>query len=119
MMAKWRPTRLARAWSLAAEDLGIEFTSPFQFIGRDGQSHTCSGLVKYFGTVKGTLIVSRDDPEMELLDEMAEGLGFHLTALSPFHYERYDRTAFVEALKDWGWFGPIEERPAWLGESAL
>lgn len=29
-------------------------------------------------------------------------------------YTRFDRARFIEALSDWGWYGPPALRPNWL-----
>lgn len=29
-------------------------------------------------------------------------------------YRQYEREGFIEALSDWGWFGPADGRPDWL-----
>jgi hypothetical protein len=103
---------MAQAWLEAAADLGIEFQSPFCMRTNDGREVWCSGLLPHFGGPKGTVIASRDDPD-EALD-VADALGYYAPGLSPDCYETYDRASFVEALSDWGWYGPAERQPKWL-----
>jgi hypothetical protein len=107
-----RETALASAWREASNDLGFEFISPFTFADLSGGLHGCSGLVVHVGSVMGALVVSQydDDPNADIIG--AE-LGFFSSALNPLHYERYDRAVFLETLLDWGWYGPVETRPAW------
>ena len=93
-------TKMAAAWIQAAQDLGFEFDSPFVFTGSDGKRHQCSGLIRHIGSPTGTMIVSRDDPEFEVLHEVCSGLGFYESALSPRYYEKYDRARFMETLRD-------------------
>jgi hypothetical protein len=40
-------------------------------------------------------------------------LGYFATRINVVAYSNYDRTAFVDTLNDWGWFGPEEQRPGW------
>ena len=106
-------TPMAKAWQQASIDLGFEFVTPYTFIDDAGNSHTCSGLVVHFGCAKGTLIVSQYDEDPDA-DVVGAELGYYTSALSPYHYEKYDRGVFMETLADWGWYGPPEKRPAWI-----
>jgi hypothetical protein len=107
-------TRMARAWKEAANDLGIEFLSPFRFAGPDGCEYVCSGLLIHFGGPKGTTIHSGlEDPDLEATIEAAEAMGFYTSGLSPHYYEAYDRELFTNTLNDWGWFGDESQKPSW------
>lgn len=120
---------MAQAWQMAAADLSIEFVSPYTFRDAADGEFTCAGLLVNFGGPKGTIIHSQHDFESDeqwaLADAAETALGFYGSGLSPYHYERYERELFVEALNDWGWFGPEGEHPSWFtggfgvhGESA-
>jgi hypothetical protein len=102
--------RLARAWKTAAADLEIRFVEPFQLTDETGAAVQCAGYLPDFGGSKGTVIISREDPDSAC--EMAIANGYYTSALNPRYYERYDRTHFIETLTDWGWFGK-EPPPAW------
>jgi hypothetical protein len=103
--------RLVEAWKNAAHDLSIEFKTPF--ILREGEREVCcAGLLPHFGSPKGTVLASRNDPDDAL--DLADTLGYYAPGLNPDYYETYDRARFVAALLDWGWHGPPEARPAWL-----
>lgn len=104
--------RMTSAWMEAATDLKIEFRAPFCMRTSDGHEVWCSGLLPHFGSPIGTIIASQEDPD-EALD-VADALGYYAPGLSPDRYESYERTTFVEALSDWGWYGPAELRPKWL-----
>ena len=108
--------RLAKAWESAARDLSIEFKTPF--ILRQGEREVrCAGLLPHFGGPKGTVVVSRNDPDDAL--DLADSLGYYAPGLNPDYYETYDRACFVATLSDWGWHGAAEARPTWLRDKRL
>ncbi|NOX84482.1 MAG: hypothetical protein GXO86_00725 [Chlorobi bacterium] len=103
--------RPQRSWKKAAEDLGIEFISPFSFTA-NGIRHQVTGLLPQFGGKKGALITSRKDPEEAR--SAAEDCGnFFISGLNPYHYDRYNRERFIQTLNDWGWSGEGTP-PAWF-----
>ena len=101
--------RMARAWTKASLDLGLDFISPYEFIDKNGEKYSCSGFLKNIGSAKGTIIISRKDSD-GVFDAAVE-LGFHVPGLAPRYYEKYNRERFVETLKEWGWFGSSEFIP--------
>jgi len=101
--------RPENSWKDAASDLGIEFISPFKFIGTDNKEYEITGLLPQFGSINGALITYRKD------DEEASLEGYHSSALNPVYYDRYNRKLFIETLKDWGWYAN-EDAPAWFSE---
>ena len=103
---------VADAWMIASADLGIEVTSPFTFVGPLGQQFECIALVHGFGAASGTVIASANEPFNELFDA-SRGTDYHVSALNPLHYGRYDRAVFIEALRDWEWIGPVDATPTW------
>jgi hypothetical protein len=40
----------------------------------------------------------------------------HFVSLLGDIYAAYDRQLFLETLADWGWCGPLDQRPSWLDE---
>lgn len=104
--------RMARAWRRAADDLGIDFISPYTFQDNSGVEYTCAGLVKKFGSPKGTLIHSRNTADC--VYEIEDKLGYRGSGLPPRYYETYDRERFIELLQDLGWYGKEEDKPEWL-----
>lgn len=105
-------TAMAKAWRQASEDLQFEFISPYTFVDKVGNQHTCSGLIVHFGSPMGTIIVSQHDEDPDA-DIVGDQLGYYTSALNPLYYETYDRDIFMAALRDWGWHGPPEKRPPW------
>jgi hypothetical protein len=104
--------RMAKAWLEASRDLGFEFVSPFALRSNDGRTVNVCGWLPHFGSVNGTIISSRSDPDEA--DELAEAQGYYTSGLAPRYYETYDRQRFMETLSEWGWFGPPDARPAWV-----
>lgn len=104
---------MATAWLQAASDLGIRVVHPFTFTSRTGSTATTSGVyLPDFGAPAGTLLTCRFDGD-EVYDA-AEETDFFRSALSPHSYEPYNREHFIEALNDWGWFGPPGSKPSWF-----
>ncbi|ELU4011398.1 hypothetical protein QPB16_004331 [Vibrio vulnificus] len=104
--------RPQRAWLDASKDLGIEFISPFKFVGTDGKEHKVTGLLPQFGSPYGTLIVSRKDDD-ESVFEAEKLVGYYYSGLNPTYYDKYDRSRFIETLNDWGWVSQ-NSKPDWL-----
>jgi hypothetical protein len=42
-----------------------------------------------------------------------EKYGYYSSALNPFHYRKYNRNKFIEALTDWGFYGDSDKKPNW------
>ena len=104
--------RMAKAWQEAATDLKLEFVSPYKFMDASGQQYTCTGLIKKIGSINGTLIISRKDAENVF--DAGQRMGYFTSGLNPRYYEKYNREKFIETLKEWGWFGEINDKPDWL-----
>jgi hypothetical protein len=107
--------RPLKTWIEASVDLKIKFLHPHKFIGVDGHEYEATGLLPDFGQGKGTLITSRkDDDEVFKMAELTND--YYLSALNPYHYDKYDRNQIIETLSDWGWIGK-EGRPDWIVSS--
>ncbi|HFQ4994762.1 TPA: hypothetical protein ACGUUK_004551 [Vibrio vulnificus] len=106
--------RPQQAWLDTSKDLSIEFVSPFKFMGSDGKEHEVTGLLPQFGSKYGTLIVSRKDDD-ESVFESTKLVGYYNSGLNPIYYDKYDRSRFIETLKDWGWVSE-KSKPDWLGK---
>ena len=103
----------AKAWLDAGNDLGIRVVHPFTFTNRIGATATTAGVyLPDFGAPAGTLLTCRFDSDQ--VHEAAEGTDFFQSALNPHSYEPYRREVFIEALNDWGWFGPSVATPPWF-----
>ena len=110
--------RAIKAWRAAAQALGIEVIAPFEFI-RSGRRHTCVALLPHFGGSSGIVLKATGPPLFETdeqfkLDATASGRAWSFINVDL--YRRFDREAFVEALQDWGYTGPPDQRPSWLDE---
>lgn len=104
---------MAQAWIDAAADLGIRVVHPFSFRTPGGAPSTTQGVfLPDFGSGRGTLLTCRFDPDE--VQAAAEETDYFQSALSPLHYEPYDRAGFIETLDDWGWFGDASAVPAWF-----
>jgi len=108
MKARIVDEAISQAWLEAAKDLGIRVAAPFTVqIGGD-ELVTYEAHVLDFGGPKGSVIGVLDDK----LGDCRATHGYYCSNLAP-SYRRYDRQFFIDALNDWGWFGPTALRPAW------
>jgi hypothetical protein len=99
---------ICEAWRKASKDLDIAFTSPFSVITSAGRIDFL-GLVHDFGRKTGTLIclyghVPRHYKQVDMNN-------FLISALANC-YDHYDRSLFIETLKDWQWHGE-NNPPSW------
>jgi hypothetical protein len=102
-------------WHQAARDLGIEIETPFRFDLPDGTQFEFDVLVKGFGWPNGTVTADDYATQIEPYESVLKQLGYGWTVyLQPGPSEIYDRDNYVEMLREWGWCGPTEKRPAWL-----
>jgi hypothetical protein len=104
--------QIADAWLVASADLGINVTTPFVLEARDGERFECIALVHQFGLPAGTVISNLND-DFDAVLAAAKELGYYASALNPHHYRRYDRTGFIETLRDWEWTGAPGSEPSW------
>ena len=103
---------MAQAWLDAADDLGIRVSHPFKFVAASRVEVETVGVhLPDFGGPKGTVLLCRFDPDH--ISELLDGTGYYTSGLNPRVYEPYRRATFVQALSDWGWYGPPNEAPSW------
>ena len=105
-------------WEEAAEDLGFHVRFAFELdLGAGVRMHIPVHL-RGFGGPKGMLIIRDAEYGKSIKDEWLEeavqaGYGFSVMS-EPVAGEEYDRDVFIEVLRDWGWYGPESDKPAWL-----
>jgi hypothetical protein len=101
---------LIEAWRMAAQDLRIEIVVPYVLWLRDGERVQADLLVKDFGPMLiGT--EAAEETFRRLSDQLAaEGYGYSIFCGEEL---AYDREQFIAILRDWGWTGAEEQRPAW------
>lgn len=104
-------TKVIQAWREAAADLDFRFTSPFVGTTSSGTCIEALGLIHQFGRRIGTLIQVVGEPSAEV--DYAADDDYTCSCLGRKAYTRYDRTAWIEMLNDWQYFGPETERPSW------
>src|SRR5215207_9908319 len=105
------------AWRQAAADLGVRIESPFT-VSASGVEFIFPFHLPDFGAPSGMVCGVFSDPD-DLHDPdgpscsffVAEQAGFWCSVISRRSYEHYDRAHFVEALTDWGYYGPASSRP--------
>lgn len=106
-------SKVVAAWRKAADDLGIEFSSPYVVTTRSGRRMECIGFVHRFGRRAGTIISVMDQPSSlaHLVTRWQED-DYFISVLGA-GYGDYDRQFFIDTLDDWQFFGADSDRPAW------
>lgn len=117
MATKKLNTKLINEYRQAAKDLGIGVTAPFELKDKSGTVVMCEAYVHDFASPTGAVIVSakterRERQRLRTLD------GEPWICVEPDRRQAgYDRSVFIEQMRDWGWFGDETNRPLWLPES--
>lgn len=102
--------KVVAAWQEAADELGIQFTSPFALIPAGGPRQEHIGLVHQFGQRVGTLISVLGEPSERV--SPSDCASYYWSILGP-GYCTFDRKLFIDTLDDWKFFGPEAARPQW------
>jgi hypothetical protein len=96
------------AWQIAAENLGISVTAPYEKTASSGEVIVCEAYLPDFGSASGAVVLSHDVTGK--FHSILEGCWCSVLHES---YESYDQALFVDTLNDWGWFGAPETEPHW------
>ncbi len=107
--------RLAEAWRVAAGELGLEVTAPFELsVGGDVLRY--GALVVGFGTRAGLVLRAGTEEwhpgQVGAIWTEAMKAGYFPANVAPLLCS-YDRDEFVSFLNILDWCGPSAERPAW------
>jgi hypothetical protein len=106
---------LASAWRKAAEKVAFVFDSP-HILTIDNERHSVIGFLPHFGSPNGMTLdtwIPGHPESTRSLHEAARRAGLFCSCISAETYDRYDEKIFIEALNDWGYFGPEKLRPPW------
>jgi hypothetical protein len=101
--------KIANAWLIAAQELGIIVTAPYALETGLGQ-YAFIAHVHNFGSPKGTLLDEYNN--FEGLIKATSEQGYIFSCLSE-SYEIYERQLFIDTLNDWQWFGDVDKKPDW------
>lgn len=108
--------RLVVLWKRAAQMLGFEIEAPYRLTLPSGHSIDAVVLVRGFGSRIGMLVINDYRTIQPHRDEIA-ALGYGYSVMGePSDALINDPTGMLDVLRDWDWFGPDEERPAWLDD---
>lgn len=103
------------AWKQAAEDLGFRITIPLALRSAT-QALEADCFLPDFGGPKGAVFIAVSDFKKPTKDffQAAKQEGYSASVINANIYITYSRETFIEALKDWGWFGPASQKPKWI-----
>jgi hypothetical protein len=92
------------AWIEAARIMGFTFVSPFQLVDSTPEVRF-DGFLPQFGSPKGMVVTITSDLKASFAEEQkaATQAGLFYSILNEAVYQIYDRSVFLEALRDWGW----------------
>jgi hypothetical protein len=105
---------LAKAWRDAADDLGIEVTTPFTLEDTEGNLE-CVAFVPHFGCAAGMVVGDLVSVRALYSDtahffRSAQRQGLYASFVS---HSSYDRDRFIDMFEDWGWYGEKDKTPEW------
>lgn len=106
--------KIAAAWRIAAQDLGLALISPFTLCLKNGVEYGFIAWIGYFGSERGTLICLPEQWDKQGFSAAAQEACYYCSGLYPDSYAHYDREHFIDTLRDWGWFGDASDMPSWL-----
>jgi hypothetical protein len=110
--------RASRSWLEAASKLGIKVIAPYCLkVGEE--TIECIAFLPDFGGREGMFVAPTAPPDFEIdarLVDFAKKNRLFYSFVNPAAWADYDQSTFAEALQDWGYFGPLGTRPAWLGQ---
>lgn len=107
---------LLAEWTRVADDLGIDVDGPYDVSLPSGAHLQVPVLVRRFGGPEGMLVLCDYALVKNRIDEIVQaGYGFSIFD-EPTIEHGYSREVFIEVLTDWGWYGPVSEKPAWLND---
>jgi hypothetical protein len=107
-------SKVLTIWQQASNDLGLDIVAPFVLQLPSGVQINAIFFLKNFGAQEGMLIVSKFDDVSQYVDELTQA-GYGFSVLSKYRSDtNYVRDNIVDVLRDWGWSGPPDSRPAWL-----
>ena len=104
------------AWVEAGRNLGFEVTAPFPLATPHG-TRNCIAYLPHFSGPRGLVIFAMRPPAFDTDAELvaaAEASGYAWSHLNVRAYQYFHHDSFIEALREWGYTGPIETRPTWL-----
>ena len=102
-------SQVRSAFLQAASVLGFAFNSPPVERLEDASAHIV-GHVLHFGNSKGCVPVLLGVPSSTIA--AIQAAGYYCSQLSS-SYSQFDAGLFRNTLNDWGFFGPVQLRPAW------
>jgi hypothetical protein len=102
-------------WAEIASALGLEIQSPVEVALPDGTNLHAPVLLKNFGAEKGMVLFEGIPDDIFEVGEGLVVLGYGFSCLGPYR-QPVDLEAAKDALADWTWSGPPDQRPAWLAD---
>jgi hypothetical protein len=107
---------VAFAWKQAGKELEINVVAPFFIKDKEGNSYLYAAFVPDFGCSVGALVLAADPPDFYVdprLISCAKDQGYWHSIVNSEIYSVFNRTAFIETLDDWQYFGNEKNRPSW------
>jgi len=108
----------AVAWNRARDELGIRVRAPYK-VTIGSVPRLFAAYLPDFGSPTGCYLYPvrtlGQATEWRQVLAWAQGEQRYVSFIRAEEYVTFDRGRFVEALKDWGYFGEKTFRPIWLG----
>lgn len=101
-------------WTKIAKALGLEIQTPATVRLSDGRTITAPILLKNFGGQNGMLLLEGVPNDIRDVGDALVAQGYGWSCLGPYDGHAVDLSSAKEALADWTWSGPQDQRPTWL-----
>lgn len=103
------------AWRRAALELKFDFIAPYE-LDSDGRTFLYHGLIPDFGGDHGALFIALENLHESPGEAPRAAIeaGFFYSQINASVYGRYDRSVFIDVLRDWGWMRKDKCPPDWL-----
>lgn len=108
--------KLIERWRRAGEDLGICVTAPAELRDLAGNPFLCEVFLRDFGSRSGGVVMSQRTEKRLRPQLSAMGARLFQCVAQRRQQAAYSRSAFIQELEDWGWFGKPGKQPDWYVE---
>jgi|GEM_PF-1659421 len=108
--------RVSRAWMTASVELDIRVVAPYRLDAPSGSAE-CVAFLPDFGGPSGMVIGAIMAPRFQTdkrIMHLCNEVGVYCSFINVDAYFDYRKERFIDALRDWGYFGNAEKQPNWF-----
>jgi hypothetical protein len=117
MPTKEQMENASSAWAEIGKELEIRVIAPFE-IASGQDLIRCIAFLPNFGGPRGMVMgaIDPDSPSItdQRISKYAKENGLYCSFVGLGTYGTRSKSSFVEALEDWGYYGPTDDCPPWF-----